>query len=328
MSDFHCEVVEVTDVLAHENADSLEISMVYGTTPVITRIGQFKKGDMAIYVPLESVLPDDERFGFLHERDRQRLRAKKLRGVFSMGLLVEAPDGAVVGEDMTERLGITKYEPPEPGCNGAPGQPHEDSEPEPPMFHRYTDLEGYRRHPNVFKDGDPVVITEKIHGSSFRAAHDGKRLWVGSRRVVWKPESNNAFTNLARSCALEERLAQIPGMVIYGELFGPGVQDLTYGADRQDLTVFDVFDALTQRWLDDSEIRGLGFGTVPKLYEGPWHTGLLDMAEGQSTLANHVREGIVIRSARETFHPRLPGNRTMLKHVGQGYLLRKEKAAA
>lgn len=106
------------------------------------------------------------------------------------------------------------------------------------------DLEPLRRHGDVFQDGEFVVVYEKIHGANGRAYHDGTRLWVGSR-TQWKarPENpeNDLWWKAAARYKLEEKLAKVPGLVFYFEVFGQ-VQDLKYGAKPGEvfIAVFDI----------------------------------------------------------------------------------------
>src|SRR4051812_24887017 len=113
MSEFHVEVVRLGAIEPHPNADSLSITRVHGGYPVIIRTGEFRTGDLAVYVPVDSGGPADEpRFAFLGEP--RRIKARRLRGVFSMGLLVPASDEWAAGADVRAALRITKYEPPLP----------------------------------------------------------------------------------------------------------------------------------------------------------------------------------------------------------------------
>jgi hypothetical protein len=57
---------------------------------------------------------------------------------------------------------------------------------------------------------------------------------------------------------------------------------------------------------------------------GPWQESLTEtLCEGKSLIASHTREGFVAKPSKERYHHSL--GRVILKSVGQGYLLRKEK---
>lgn len=118
MSTFRCEVVPVT-LLPHPNADSLSLVQVFGFTCVV-RTADWVGRDRGVYVPVDAVVPDRPEFAFLD--GHRRIKARRLRGVFSMGLLLPAPWDAEVGDDLTEALGVTKYEPPEESALSTGGE--------------------------------------------------------------------------------------------------------------------------------------------------------------------------------------------------------------
>src|SRR3990172_3174159 len=183
MSEFHIPIVKLGEIEKHANADSLGIVKVFAY-PCIVRLGDFKPGDLAIYVPVDAVVPtSDPHFAFLaanqHTKNgKHRVRAMRLRGTFSMGLLAKADPDMTEGTDVTERLGITKYEPPEPMSTGG------ENEKDPGFLPIYTDIEGLRRWPEVLQVGEEVVLTEKLHGGNGRWLWREGRLWVGSHTSI------------------------------------------------------------------------------------------------------------------------------------------------
>lgn len=326
MSEFHVEVVRLGAIEKHPNADSLSITQVHGGYPVILRTGQFGEGDLATYVPIDALVPTDrEPFTFLRNgtRARERIKAKRLRGVFSMGLLVAAPEGAQEGDDVREALGVEKWEPAVEIVGTSALAESPPSGPQIPVY----DLEGLRKFRWMLTPGEEVVVTEKIHGANARFFHDGERLWAGSRTQWKREDSDGLWWPVARS--LETALCTIgPNFVVFGEVYGQ-VQDLKYGVkEGAKFAAFDILNRITGTWLNWRAFRDacevFGIPMVPVLYEGEWHDGIADMAEGPSTLAPHVREGIVVKPTIERRDPR--HGRVCLKLAGQGYLLRKEAA--
>lgn len=327
MSEFQISVVRVGEVEKHPNADSLSITRVHGGYPCIIRTGSFNEGDLAVYVPVDSTLPDSDAFSFLRESERKRLRAKRLRGIFSMGLLVAAPPDTQEGDDVRELLGITKWEEPIDMQTGGEREP-------PPkgwQFMTYTDIEGLRRHLDILVPGEPVVMTEKLHGANARYVHDGERLWVGSRTQVKRESDDVLWWQVAHDLNLSERLASAPMKIFFGEVFGQ-VQDLKYGHGGKQgasFRAFDIFDVKEGRYMDHESARGLAdrldIQWVPYLYHGPWSPDSVEFAEGRSTIegADNVREGFVVKPLKERFDDRI--GRVILKMHGQGYLLRKQK---
>lgn len=320
MSEFHVKVIRIGSMRKHDNADTLSITQVWDY-PVIVRTGEFKEGDLAVYVPVDSIVPaDDPRWAFLN--GSTRIKAKRLRGVFSMGLLTTADPTWKEGDDVLELLRIKKYEPPEPLIIGG------EDEHDPGFMPVYTDIEGLRRWSDVLIPGEEVSITEKIHGANGRWIYQDGRLWCASHRN-WKKENPDIiWWKAAKAAGLFELLKNYPDFGFYGEVFGQ-VQDLKYGAGKNELKIafFDVINIKTRKYLDWNDTLSVlkGFPIVPILYQGPWKPELRSLAEGQSTWPNAgcVREGIVIKPVKERFDERI--GRVILKLHGEGYLTRKEK---
>ena len=124
MSDFAVEVVLIDEVQNHPNADRLDLVKVKGWTVVVGR-GQFKQHDLAVFFPIDSVLPESlENLLFRDSKIKPkngRIRTTKIRGVVSQGLLASL-DGVglppreisgMPGAVLTEALGVVKYEEPE-----------------------------------------------------------------------------------------------------------------------------------------------------------------------------------------------------------------------
>lgn len=116
------EIQEKTRSLAHieqivsldpiENSDFLERATVLGWHLVVKK-GEFKAGDVVIYVEVDSVLPEKEEFEFM-AKYKYRVKTIKLRGQISQGMILpmsSIKDNKVysVGDDVTNILGITKY---------------------------------------------------------------------------------------------------------------------------------------------------------------------------------------------------------------------------
>lgn len=332
MSEWKVQVVKVGKLEKHQNADRLLITKVFDY-PVITGVQEnYQEGDLAVYVPIDSVVPaDDPRWAFL--QGHNRIKAKRLRGIFSMGLLAKAEAGMTEGEIVADKLRITKYEPPLPASTGG------EAEHCPFDWPKYTDLESIRRYPDVLKDGEEVILTEKIHGTSARYVWNEGRLWVGSHTEVKREMPESAYWKPVKFFELDKRLSAIPGIAIYGEVYG-WIQDLRYGhgPGSVGLVLFDAMDLKSMRYLDVDPFlelaRMLEIPTVPILYRGPWKIDLRAMAEGQTLLGNpydsfehkpidQIREGFVVRPVKERFDERI--QRVALKYHGEGYLTRKEK---
>ena len=325
MSEFHCVVVKLENIQKHPNADSLSIVQVHDGYPCIFRTIEFNDGDLAVYIPVDALVPlSDSRFSFLSDRiDKEfsRIRAKKLRGVFSMGLLTKADPTWTLGQNVQEALKIKKYEP-EAEMERTGGLTVVG--PQIPVY----DLESLRKYKNSILEGEEVVLTEKLHGANCRFMWDKEEFWYGSHRTFKKSGSDNLWCKVADKYGLKEKLFRYPGLAFYGEVHGSGVQKgFTYGAQSGELLfrVFDIWDNNKHRWLDYLEMFKIAsdasLNVVPELYRGPWSTSLLSLAEGNSTLAGHIREGFVVQAINEKWNEKI--GRLKLKFIGEGFLLQK-----
>lgn len=286
-----------------------------------------------------------------------------------------------VGSDVAKDLGITKYEPPQntPGVHSPTGNWKKWKElfvglkegkvtvkrfititislikdyfkPKKKVnsnFDIYTDLDNIKNYPTVFEEGEEVVITEKVHGTNFRAGtlplnqtflgrikklFTGKdyEFCYGSHRVQKTIVSGNGFygEDVYGRIAKEYNLKDIipPDYIIYGEIYGNKIQELTYGQKDIAVVFFDV--KYKGKYLDFSEFYNFcitrNLPIVPILYEGKFNKDSLKYTtEGNSTLPNthHIREGCVVKPLKEFNHPRC--GRKILKSISTDYLLSKQ----
>jgi RNA ligase (TIGR02306 family) len=336
LSEYHVQVFRLGKVGKHPNADTLSITQGPTGYPVVFKTGDFVQGDLAVYVPVDSVV-DTARSEFAFLADKAslagdgrflfRVKSIKLRNIPSYGLLVPAPvPGLVEGQDVRELLGVTKYDP--GPCYELSGivQGEMVSLPQDGMVPLY-DIEGMRRYSNVIEPGELVSVTEKIHGSNGRWAYVGGQFLCGSRT---KFRTASVWNRIADEYNLEYILSlpENQGLVLYGEVYGKGIQDLEYGLSEPQAIFFDLYDSRTGLWKSTDEFRAFcdtyALPVVPELYRGPYNAqAVAEMAEGASTLAgaNHVREGVVVKPLVERWDQSI--GRVFLKQPGEGYLLRK-----
>lgn len=341
---------EVLTVHEHPNADALELAQVGLYRAVVTK-GAYRTGETAVYIPEQSVLPAGliEELGLtgrLAGGNADRVKAVRLRGELSQGIVcrpkaladVDLTRAAADGTDFAERLGITKWVPPiPPTMNG-------DVESAPDLL-PWVDIENIQRYPDIFTPGEPVVLTEKLHGSACLLtyfAEDGRvqvsSKGFGAKSLALKEDPRNLYWRAVHGhgvAGAAARLAELLGarrVGIFGEVYGAGVQDLTYGADgRRDTLGYAVFDVSAEidgqvRWLDATDLLDGELPLVPRLYEGPYDVArVLEVATGRETVSGrelHLREGVVIRPATERYSP-VTGGRAIAKAVSPAYLTRK-----
>ncbi len=119
----------VEEILPIVGADAIEAVRLGGWACVV-RKGAFQVGDQGVYFEIDAVLPDSEAFRFLWTPKGEvqraglrppsfRLRTKKLRGCLSQGLFMRFDELGLTGvhetgQDLTELLGVEKWDPPLP----------------------------------------------------------------------------------------------------------------------------------------------------------------------------------------------------------------------
>lgn len=382
MTDWAPQVVKIEAVKHHPDADALDIATVLGDYPVIVRRDEYKTGDLSGYIPIDSIVPDTDQFYFLcpkayekYEEDgetKQRqlgskypqgqvpekyriIKAKKIRGVYSQGMLVQIPhewrmpsdyahmldgvplyDHELIGKSIVDILTLKKWEEPEeenlpnmPRTRGTNAEKAPDGWKMP-----HYDIDGIRKYLACLQDGEEIVLTEKIHGSNGGFCHDGERLWVKSRNFYKKQDEDDMWWDIATRYDLANKLAQFTNLVFFGEVYGQ-VKGFRYdstiegGRLLSKIRFFDIWDVKAMRYLDYdpfvATLQAAGLEGAPELYRGPWKgkEEHYPLAEGPSTLnPKHVREGWVLRTVKERYEPKLD-SRMQVKLVGEGYNLQK-----
>lgn len=363
MSTLKVEVVSIDNIETHPNADKLELATVKGWQSVVPK-GIYHKGDLCVYFPIDSLLPQTvEEVIFPPDSkvtlSKSRVKTIKLRGAVSQGMIVsldtlspflgQSPQS--LGTDLTAVLQVSKYEPPatgpQKGCLTASKKQQN------PNFRKYTSLENFKNYNLLFKEGDHVYITEKIHGTNFRAGYTRvyiNSLWKRIRSWLgWLPRwefvygshnvqlqdkpgkavyySSDVYGEAVKSYNLKHSLPE--GFVIYGEIYGDGIQKgYSYGLEsgKRSLVIFDVMDSRTNEFLSPAAFLSFckmwDLPVVPLLFKGLYtEEKARELAKGDSVLApaQKVREGIVIKPAEETV---CYMGRKVLKLINDDYLLR------
>ncbi len=329
MSSLLVPVAVIEKILPHSNADALELAHVLGWQLVVKK-GDYQIGDRIVYFPVDTVLPLEvsERFGVTRYLSKQRIRCAKLRGEPSFGLAVK-PDNEEwrVGENVAEYYHAQKYEPPvRPG----PG----DAEQDHPLFGEYTDIENMRNFPSVFEDGEPVVLSEKIHGTQGRVGIIEGELMAGSKAVRRKRPADDRFVesiywypySLEPVRHLVEQLGQFHRQVIlFGEVYGSKIQSFHYGF--KGALGFRAFDLLLDgKYVDWPDFSALcekySVERVPIVATIPFSLDEVKRySEGKTLLMQqdaHIREGVVVKPLYERTDPKL--GRVVLKYVSDSYL--------
>lgn len=383
MANFEVLVETVGEVSNHPNADRLSLVQIRGFTCISAKLEdgshRYTRGDLVVYIPEGALVPNNLlRMGFWDEKRDQgilagskgnRVKAIKLRDITSQGIIfpletrrdansvihyyVETSDGVkdihanydttpLVGKDVADALGITKYEPPIPASMSG----EVDSATE---YADNFDIENIKKYNEIFKDGEEVVVTEKLHGTNCRFIISKDFIGVtskglGKQGLIFKNNEKNSVSNvyvkmldIMKSNLQEMQNTYFDGpsisldkIYIYGEIYGKGIQDLYYDAEvTPRFRLFDIkliWESGDSYYMNSVEVIAMAekyhLDMVPILYKGPFSEKVIETCtSGPSMLGSNIREGCVIRPINET-DDRWIG-RKFLKSVSEDYLTRK-----
>ncbi len=351
-------VRRIAEILPIEGADLIVLVKIDGWQCVAKK-EEFKVGDPCVYFEIDSFLPDEPVYAHLRARTLRKMDGKeglriksiRLRGQLSQGLalpchlfidrfvgskydegqeLIEFFDQ---GADLTEFLGVEKFELPIP--SELAGQARGNF----PGFIPKTDQERCQNlGADIFvKNKDSQYeITMKLDGTSFTAYHFGELDGVCSRN--WDLEINddnagNSFVRMYIDSGLQEVLRKYgKNLAVQGELMGPGILQNREKLFAQKLFIFDMYDIDKGEYLTPEDRRN----TLIELYalglkeEMVAHAPilsytatvaslgitsidqLLQFAEGTS-IVHAIREGVVFKRIDGKFSFKVISNKFLLK---------------
>jgi RNA ligase (TIGR02306 family) len=337
---------KINDLQPIEGADKIEVAIIDGWK-VVAQKGLYQVGDLAVYFEIDSWIPY-ELAPFLSKGKEprefegvkgERLRTVKLRGQLSQGLLMPLSEVKKFGsdqdvgfhvpvtfaedEDLTEALGIKKWEKPMNAQLAGMAKGNF------PSLIPKTDQE---RVQNLKKEiasvpmGEMFEVTEKLEGSSMTCYLIDGEFGVCSRNMDLKRDENNSFWKVAIEQDIEHKMRmlseKLTDFAIQGELIGPGIQDNIYGLTKLQFHVFDVYNIKEGDYIKPEFRKHLvelmGLSHVPVIAKNYTFNELvsvdhlLSIAEGTSTFAKTEREGIVFKQ--------LNGGMTF-KSVSNSYLM-------
>jgi len=334
------EVTTVNKVEKHPNADALDVITLYDDVIVISKLNEYKQGDLVSFLPLDTIPGNHPAFSFLGKDTSKRIKAKRLRGIFSTGLIVKAPEGFVEGQCIKDYYNLTRYiadfERSEYTKDGYSCSSGGQNEKNPKEFSiPYYDLENARKYSKLFNEGEEVVITEKIHGENFSMIHDGKELWCKSRNFYKRKSEDSKWWEFALANNMEQVLSKYPMLAFMGEYYGnvSGFRydcNVTNGFVKRKVRIFDIYDVRENKFLHYDKLieitSELGLEVAPELFRGKW-TKLDDykhLCEDSSKLnASCIMEGFVIKSLDRSNFDDKNRSRSILKYVSEKYSLSK-----
>jgi RNA ligase (TIGR02306 family) len=329
-----------------ENADKIELATIGGWKVVVAKDVGHQEGNKVVYCEIDSFLPIEPEFEFLRKSSYKklidgtegfRLKTIRLRNQISQGLIIPLEDtvnvmkrknGEVyyemleINKDVSDLLGITKYEPPIPANLSGTVKGNF------PSFIQKTDeerIQNLTKEYEQWKSEDHnFYVTEKLDGSSATFYIKDGEFGVCSRNLDLKETEDNTYWKVARELNIEERLRGLNRNIsIQGELIGEGIQKNPYKIKGHTVRFFNVFDIdkferVGYGEFNDIIVEKLELQTVPILvvpgFELPETiSDLLKLSEKKSAMNDKTeREGIVIRSYDNTISFKVISNKFLL----------------
>jgi RNA ligase (TIGR02306 family) len=290
-------------------ADTIEKAKVLGWDVVVKK-GEFKVGDQCVYVEIDSILPDRPEFAFM-QNHKMRVKTVRLRGQISQGIcfplsILPSIDGIARevfadGTDVTEILGITKYEPVVPAHLAGKVKGSF------PSFLPKTDetrVQNLQSLLDIYAN-EPCYVAEKLDGSSVTFYLKDDDFGVCSRNIDLKEEAGNSFWQAAKQLGIEGKLRwKGKNIALQGELVGEGIQGNKLKLKGKTVYFFSAFDIDNQKYFTSTEffalINELGLQTVPVIDQSYRLRNdineLVKLSIRKSLLADVWAEGIVIRN--------------------------------
>jgi RNA ligase (TIGR02306 family) len=318
-----CFVATINEIKAIPNADNIE-QVVVGGWNAITKKGEFKEGDLTVIATTDAVIPEafSEKMGVTsYLRKGGRVRTVKLRGVYSECLIIPTKyipgygDRYQDGDDMMEKFGIVKYEPPVKQIQLASGRKIKWRDNQ--NFHIYYKFPNLKNVAGMFTEEDEVQITRKIHGTNARYGIVRKSKlsfwdkvkkflriadeWIdyeyiyGSHNCEKGSDSQGFYSTdvwrtIAEKYDIKAKLWDLceilgtyhvgDGIILYGEIYGAGIQkNYEYGLNDIEFVGFDL--KMDNEYLPTDSAQYeitelLQLEHVKVLYTGTWNQEIQD----------------------------------------------------
>lgn len=296
---------------------------------------EFKAGDLCVYCEIDSIMPDKPEFEFVRIRSN-RIKTIRLRGQISQGIcfpLSILPEGLDISEDMdvTEIIGVTKFEPQIPANLAAEVKGMF------PSFIPKTDetrVQVLEKVLNTYA-GTSCYVTEKLDGSSVTFYMKDGEFGVCSRNLDLKFNEDNSMWKFAIENKLEEKLKALDkNIALQGEIIGEGIQKNKYKSRGQTIYFFNVFEIDAYRYFSLNEAKNLlanlELNMVPVLEEDYLLENSVEALIAKSKMKSvlnkdTIAEGIVIRPVEEKTDKYVMQGRVSFKAINPDFLIRYDE---
>jgi hypothetical protein len=242
-------IQRILQINAIPDADKIEKATLLGWECVVAKKDNFSVGDLAVYIEVDSVVPERPEFEFLRDR-KFRVRTIRLKKQVSQGLVLPLsilPNKTWnEGDDVTDILGVKKYDPEGDleqkliaekvaRSNNKVAQFLAKNswfrklffwkkEKGWPKFIKKTDEDRIQLFPGICERESETVfsVTEKLDGQSgtyFLVKNPNRFLWFGekyifgvcSRNLYLKKENNSSYWAVAKNKNIRKVLEGLIG---------------------------------------------------------------------------------------------------------------------
>lgn len=291
-------------------ADRIEVATVNNWRVVVGK-GEFEINQKIIYFEIDSFLPIRTEYEFLRKSSYKkmvdglegfRIKTAKFKNQVSQGLIMPLSilpnQNFQEGDEVTDYLGVVKYEPPIPAeLSGSVIGPI-------PSFIQKTDEERIQNLTLEYEEfkNYKFFASEKLDGTSGTFFLNDGVFGVCGRNWQYEFNPDNTYWRVVIQINLEEKLRALGrNLAIQGEVVGEGVQGNKYKLRGQKLFVFNIFDIDKYEYLSKEEMLEIAnkfnLDTVPTIFTEFTLTSieeLLEIANDKSVLnPNTIREGLV-----------------------------------
>lgn len=362
-------IQKIEDVQPIEGADAIEKIKVLGWWVVAQKSIGYKVGDLVVYHEIDSFLPEgipayqflvDKSSRLYNQRKGHVVRSIKLRGQISQGFCVPLEElfkvthltgtnfvaatpknnleavvdwvEDLVGLEVTELLGVEKYEPPIPASLAGLIKGNFPSSWKKTDQERVQNLESEVLE--AYDSDMKFEVTIKLDGSSMSFGMSEGDIHVCSRNLSLKLEQEgNTYVDTFKSLNMEDKLdfmyCNESHFVFQGELMGEGIQKNQEKLKGHHFFLYDVYDIQAGNYVSSSLRRRIaetyGLKHVPVLHESTTLRDLgfkretliddiLKFAEGDSLTKGIKREGVVFKSVDGSFSFKAISNAWLLKN--------------
>lgn len=340
-------------------ADKIECAEILGWEVVVKK-GEFKEGDLCVYIEIDSILPQISQFEFLRSR-KFLVKTIKLKSQISQGIafppsIVKEIDpnfdltSIKVGQDLTDVLNITKYDP-EADLDI---QDLDDSTKKSWFRNKFnyykwklfgfkkvkkgnfpsdvpkTDevrVQNMSRHLYA-KESSSAYITEKLEGTSVTFLYRKSGNWLSElfnqngifqvcsrNRIVFNSQndsiSNHHLVTIAEKYNLNKKMRKLNrNIAIQGECIGPKIQDNIYKLPDLEFRAFLVFDLNKQSYLPLQEMLSL----LEEL-----DLPFVPMIEDPHLLHNDVKFYVELSKGKSKINPQIDREGIVIRSLNENF---------